>query len=111
VFDGLFSVFVTVPQVEYFGLQLSVRLSLDTAELSFGNQFDLQRCKSALLVQQHDQHIQGQLTLPLGASVEAIVPTFHVVVGSDGLKVNAPGCGGPGGACNPGPFNVLGQLL
>jgi len=34
-----------------------------------------------------------------------------VVVGSDGLEVNAPGCGGPGGTCNPGPFNVLGQLL
>ena len=50
-------------------------------------------------MQQHDQHIQGQLTLPLGTSVEAIVPTFHVVVGSDGLEVNAPGCGEPGGTC------------
>ena len=39
------------------------------------------------------------------------MPTFHVVVGSDGLEVNTPECGGPGGTCNPGTFNVLGQLL
>ena len=88
-------------------MQLSVGLSLDTAELFIGNQSDLQRCKSALLVQQHDQHIEWQLTLPLGASVEAIVPTFYIVVGSDCLKVNAPGCGRPGGAGDPGVFDVV----
>lgn len=87
-----------------------VHLLLDTAELSIGNQSDLQRCKSALLVQQHDQHIEWQLTLPLGTSIEAIVPTFYIV-GSDCLKVNAPGCGRPGGASDPGVFDVLGQLL
>ena len=90
---------------------MSVCLSLDTAELSIGNQSDLQRCKSALLVQQHDQHVEWQLTLPLGASVKAIVPTFYIVVGPDCLKVNAPGCWGPGGAGDPGVFDVLGQLL
>lgn len=91
-------------------MQLSVCLSLDTAELSIGNQSDLQRYKSALLVQQHDRHIEWQLTLPLGASVEAIVPTFYIF-GLDCLKVNAPGCRRPGGASDPGVFDVLGQLL
>jgi len=65
---------------------------------------------ASLLVQQHDQHIEWRLTLPLGASVEAIVPTF-IVAGSDCSKVNAPGCGRPGGAGDPGVFDVLGQLL
>jgi len=49
--------------------------------------------------------------VPLGASVEAIVPTFYVVVCSYGLKVNAQGCGGPGGASDPSLVSVLGQLL
>ena len=64
---------------------MSQHLLLDTAELSIGNQSDLQ---------QRDQHVLGQLTLSLGATVEAIVPICCIVVCSYGLKVNAPGCRG-----------------
>ena len=62
-------------------------------------------------MQKLHKQVEGKVDLVVSSSVEAVVPTLHVVVGSDRQLVDRPPSGRPHCTGNPVAFHVLNKCF
>ena len=99
------AVLTLLPQLEYLGLEVDVRLPLVFLEILFADQTNLDGDQSGFLVKQLYQHVKAHLLL--STEVQTSVPPLNIVVGTDVEGEHAPCCRGPDDRLEPHVLHVL----
>ena len=58
-----------------------------------------------------DKQVEGQLGLSFSSPIQAMMPSFNVVISTDGFLKNAPTRGGHDLAVDPGILNIIREHL